>query len=305
MECASPLRVLVGPLLAGLRSSRGHLRASRLQRGVVRSAGVCAAGLSALLLLASAGEARAREGGPDGRFAKRESSHFVLFQDVGHARRSGLRGADRFERDVLATLEAAYRALDAHLALRPPRKIQVFVYEPGVFDASFAWRFGFAVAGFHADAIRVRGDTLVTEPLKRTLHHELVHAALAAAAPSIAWPAWLNEGLAEWFEHRSVGLRGLSPSQWALLREADRSGAWIPIEALSAPSFAGLAASDARLAYLTSHALTDHLSRRRAPGGLPNLIATAVRMRDVEGALRRVYGLAPGELEAALRAELP
>jgi hypothetical protein len=250
-------------------------------------------------------QAAAREGGPDGRFAKRESSHFVLFQDLGHARRSGLRGADRFERDVLAALEAAYRALGAQLGLRPSRKIPVFVYEPGVFDATFGGRFGFAVAGFHSDAIRVRGDPVVTEPLKRTLHHELVHAALAAAAPSLVVPGWLNEGLAEWFAQRSTGLRGLSPGQWAVLREADRTGTWLPIEALSWPSFAHLPSDEARLAYLTSHALVDHLSRRRAPGGLPNLVASAVRMRDVERALRRVYGLSPEELDAAVRAELP
>ena len=242
--------------------------------------------------------------GPDGRFESRESSHFVLHQDVGHARRSGLRGADRFERDVLAVLENAYRNLDAQLGLRPPRKLKVFVYAPEAFDAAFSGLFGFAVAGFHADAIRVRGGEVVTVALASTLRHELVHATLDAAAPSLVLPAWLNEGLAEWFEHRSLGQRGLAPSQLAALRDAARAGAWLPIGALAAPGLGHLDLERARIGYLTALALVDHLARRRAPGGLPAFVEVLLRTRDPERALRRVYGLGALELEAELRREL-
>jgi protein SCO1/2 len=150
-----------------------------------------------------AGEAQAR--GADGKFEKRTSSHFVLFQDVAIDESSGLRGSRRFEQLVLAELESAYDRLHALLGLEPPRPIEVVIYDPAIFDRQFAGLFRFSAAGFYAGVIRVRGDTVLGVPLSRVLHHELVHAALDAAMPSTALPAWLNEGLAEWFEARASG----------------------------------------------------------------------------------------------------
>ena len=57
----------------------------------------------AALLLAAQAQAR----GADGKFEKRASSHFVLYQDVAIDESSGLRGSRRFEQLVLAELETA------------------------------------------------------------------------------------------------------------------------------------------------------------------------------------------------------
>ena len=78
--------------------------------------------VAVLVLLLSAASAYARGEGADGRFEKRESSHFVLLQDVDIDEVSGLRGSRNFERQVLEDLEAAYDHLDRYLGLRPPRK---------------------------------------------------------------------------------------------------------------------------------------------------------------------------------------
>ena len=145
--------------------------------------------LAAPLLAASA-----RDRGADGRFEKRESSHFVLFQDVDIDESGGLRGSRRFEQQVLDELELAHERLDTLLGLRPPRRIEVFVYDPAMFDARFAGRFRFRVAGVFNGSIHIRGATQLTVELGRVLHHELVHAAFDAAAPSLVLPAWLNEG---------------------------------------------------------------------------------------------------------------
>src|SRR6185436_9169358 len=140
--------------------------------------------------------------GADGDFEQRRSSHFVLHQDVAIDESGGLRGSRRFEQQVLDELERAYDALGEWLALRPPRRIDVVVYDPARFDAAFAGQFRFSAAGFYHGVIRVRGDTQLTVALSRVLHHELVHAALDAAAPTLWLPGWANEGAAEWFEAR-------------------------------------------------------------------------------------------------------
>ena len=146
----------------------------------------------ALALVSAIAHAR----GADGDFEQRRSSHFVLHQDVAIDESGGFRGSRRFEQQVLDELERAYDALGEWLALRPTRRIDVVVYDPARFDAAFAGRFRFAAAGFYHGVIRVRGDTQLTVSLSRVLHHELVHAALDAAAPSFTQPGSHSDGAA-------------------------------------------------------------------------------------------------------------
>lgn len=261
-------------------------------------------GVVLVLALGAASPAAALGEGADGRFETRRSPHFVLHQDVDIDRRSGFRGSDRFERDVLATLEAAYRRLDDWLGLRPDRMIQVWIYDPAVFDARFGGVFRYPIAGFYGGTIHVRGDQLVHQGLVRTLHHELVHAALDQAAPSLAVPAWLNEGLAEWFEHRAGGGRHLDAAQWSALGRAFQGGFWIPIGELSAPNLAGFTPELVGLAYLQSYALVDVLYRRGGHDGLGRLLAGYLRSRDLERAMRRQFRIGILDLEATLLAEL-
>ena len=79
----------------------------------------CAVGLVSLACLFTSQHALAK--GADGKFEKRTSSHFVLYQDVDIAERSGLRGSRRFESKVLDVLEIFLRVqrfdLDAFRAL--------------------------------------------------------------------------------------------------------------------------------------------------------------------------------------------
>ncbi len=262
--------------------------------------------VASLVLLGAllAWPAPAADRGADGRFDKRESSHFVLYQDVDIDRSGGWSGSVRFERDVLASLERGYDQLDDLLGLRPRRRLPVWVYDPGIFDAQFAGRFRFRVAGFFGDAIRVRGDTAVTVPISRTLHHELVHAAFAAEAPSLVLPAWLNEGIAEWFESRTHGKRRLSPGEWSYLERVERGGAWVPVTSFAYPSFVGLRADAAGLAYLESYALIDHVARRHGEPAIARLVGELIRTRNLDRSFRKVTRMRPAELEAALREEL-
>lgn len=216
----------------------------------------------------------------------------------------GFRGSRRFEQEVLDELERAYDALEERLGLRPERRIDVVIYDPAVFDAQFRGLFRFSAAGFYAGVIRIRGDTGLTVGLARVLHHELVHAALDAAAPSLILPGWVNEGGAEWFEARALGKRGLSPGERAALVQAAGRGELFGLESLNVRAFSGMGPRAAQLAYLQSYALIDYLVRNHGERRLPEFFAALMRSRNLERALGRVYRLDSRTLEARFRSEL-
>ncbi len=251
-----------------------------------------------------AAPAAARDRGADGVFEERTSSHFVLYQDVDLDRAGGWGGSVHFERRVLEVLEAGYDRLDATLGLRPRGRLTVVVHDPGVFDQRFAALFPFPAAGFYGGTIHVRGDTVVSEPLKRTLLHELVHAAFDAEAPSLLLPAWLNEGLAEYFEAAATGRGRLAAGEWNTLAGAARAGAIPPLAHYAAPTFAHLDARGAQLAYLYSRGLVDHVARRRGARALGRLVREIVRTGDLVRAFRRTTRATPEEHDQAFRREL-
>lgn len=255
--------------------------------------------LIALLISLSTPLAGAAQGrGADGEFDVRESSHFVLHQDVDIDQSGGFRGSRRFEQEILATLEDAYQRLDQLLDLRPGRRLHVVIYDPGIFDREFSGLFRFPAAGFYHGVIRIRGATEVTVGLKRVLHHELVHAALDDAAPTLIFPGWLNEGGAEWFEARALGKRGLSGREWGALRHWHQQGGLSSLSQLAVPSFVALGPERARIAYLQSYALIDYLARNHGERKLARFYAEVIRSRDLSRALKRVYRL---DLEALER----
>jgi len=258
----------------------------------------------ALALLLAATAAHARGGGADGKFQERDSSHFVLFQDVDIDETGGLRGSRRFEQQVLDGLEGGYDRLDEYLGLRPSRKIEVVIYDPAIFDREFAGLFRFAVAGFYSGIIRVRGDDRFTDKLSRVLHHELVHAALHAATPSSVYPGWFNEGLAEWFEARTHGKRRLSSVQLAVLQQSRDAGQLLSFEALGIPSFGRMSQDAARLAYLQSYGLIEYLGRRHGERALREFCVELVRTGDLRRTLRRIFRADLDSLEAGFLSDL-
>ena len=261
------------------------------------SLGICAAVL--LTSIARAG----RDSGADGRFSQRLSSHFKLYQDVDIDRYSGPSGSRQFERDVLSVLESAYRQVGDVLRIRPKQPIQVVIYDREIFDQQFSDLFGFRAAGFYDGRINVRGSTEVTSRLVRTLHHEYAHAALHDEARAL-FPAWLNEGLAEYFERLALGRRHLTPGENSVLVQAKQSGAWLPLGSLEGPSFAHLGGEAAAMAYLQSYAVIEHLARVHGERSLRDLCRELVRTRNTARALQRSYRRSLQEIEQDLLREL-
>jgi hypothetical protein len=272
------------------------------RRSVIRWASAATLLLGASVLATTSVEAADR--GADGKFEKRTSSHFVLYQDVDIDEAGGLRGSRRFEQQLLDELERAYDQLDQFLGLRPPRRIEVVVYDPAIFDASFAGLFRFRAAGFYHGVIRVRGATQLTVQLGRILHHELVHAAFDASAPSLVLPAWFNEGVAEWFEARTLSKRRLSPGELDHLVQARQQGALLPLAALSTPSFARLRPHAASLAYLQSYGMVEYLARRHGDRSLREFCKQVLRSRDIERSMRSTYRMGVRDLETRFIADL-
>jgi hypothetical protein len=246
----------------------------------------------------------ARDRGVDGHFTHRRSSHFVLYQDVAIDRYSGPFGSRQFERDVLEVLEESFDRVVGVLGVRPLRPVEVVVYDPAVFDGQFAGLFGFRAAGFYHGVIRIRGGTRISTELVRTLHHEYVHAALDGAAPGVTLPAWLNEGLAEYFEALALGKRRLSAGEITVLGEGRRREALPSLAAMSGATFAPLAPEQASLAYLKSYALIEHLVRGYGEAGLRRFVAHVLRTGNVERAAERAFRRSPAELESALHGDL-
>ncbi len=245
---------------------------------------------TAIIVLASCAAAIATAGrGADGEYEERRSSHFVLYQDVDIDRTSGFYGSRRFEKQVLDVLEGAYRRLDAAIGLRPRDAIVVTIHDPNVFAERFTGLFRFPAAGFYGGTIHVRGDTQVTDALVRVLHHELVHAAFDQALPRTALPAWFNEGVAEWFEARALGLHHLVSAQKRALRHVASQDQLFSLAQLSSRALGHLAARDAQLAYLQSHAFIDYLVTVRGDQRLRDLCRRVARTGDLADAMRRIY----------------
>jgi hypothetical protein len=253
--------------------------------------------------LGFAAVASAKDRGADGDFEKRVSSHFVLYQDVDIDRTSGFRGSRRFENQVLDSLESAYDALDKTLGLRPSRRIEVRIWDSGIFDQHFAGLFRFSAAGFYSGTIHIRGDIELRSSLIRTLHHELVHAAWDVEAPSLVLPAWLNEGLAEWFEARAVGKRRLAPGEAQAMAQLASQGQLGSLWNRNSVSFAHLEPEAARSAYLQSYAFLDFLARRHGDDTLRRLNKTLLRKRKIDRAFDLTFGASLDELVARFAAE--
>ncbi|MDP6979728.1 MAG: peptidase MA family metallohydrolase [Myxococcota bacterium] len=262
------------------------VRMRRGTRGPLRSL----ATLLVLIAVVPGAAAIATAGrGADGEYEERRSSHFVLYQDVDIDRTSGFYGSRRFEKQVLDVLEGAYRRLEAAIGLRPRDAIVVTIHDPDVFAERFTGLFRFPAAGFYGGTIHVRGDTQVTNALIRVLHHELVHAAFDQALPRVALPAWFNEGVAEWFEARALGLHHLVPGQKRVLRQIASQEQLFSLAQLSSRALGHLAPRDAQLAYLQSHAFIDYLASVRGDRRLRDLCRRVARTGDLADAVRRIY----------------
>jgi len=131
-------------------------------------------------------------------------------------------------REVLATLEQQYDEISSDLNLQGREPIIVFLYTEEAFqDVTQAPRWAGAINDGKL-RIPVQGLSAVTPELRRVLKHELTHVFIAQKTAGRC-PVWLNEGLAQWEEGKSLSRLG------AALAEQYAADQFIPLRNLEGP----------------------------------------------------------------------
>jgi tetratricopeptide (TPR) repeat protein len=176
-------------------------------------------------------------------FEERRSDRFrVMFQ--GHADAPlAVKATD--------VLNAAFWRIGGELGAHPSDTVVVMLYTEQQFrDVTQAPEWA---GGVYDGRIRVpaAGAARTPQSFERVLVHELTHAMIANLAPR-GIPAWLHEGLAQYFEGDDPG---------AARRRVKAAGRQIPLHNLEG-SFSRLSAADAQLAYDESLVAVDVMLHR-------------------------------------------
>jgi hypothetical protein len=215
-----------------------------------------------------------REEKAENDFSQRESSHFTL-------RYEGQQTSEQLRRELIATLESEYDDLVRQLGVAPRASIPVILYtQQAFFDVTQAPSWSGAVNDGKL-RIPISGVSSMTSDLARVLKHELAHSFVSQISGGRC-PTWLNEGVAQAIEPKSLGSDGRR------LGELFRSGHAIPYNVLES-GFMRFSTVEAYVAYAESLAAVQYISETYG-------------MSDVERILERIgQGSAP---EAALRATI-
>lgn len=162
-------------------------------------------------------------------------------------------GRERIEtgRIVLRALEDAYGDIGRELSFYPDREIAVILYSDRQFqevtDAP-----GWSGAVYDGKIrIPIGGIERETPGLRSLLYHEYTHAVVRAITPRV--PTWLNEGLAQYFEGRTI-----SEAQRGALRQVHAAGNLPSLRLLEGP-FLGYGGAQASYAYLISLSAVRHM----------------------------------------------
>jgi Peptidase MA superfamily/Tetratricopeptide repeat len=212
-----------------------------------------------------------RELAAESNYSERETGHFTL-------RYEGAQSSDALRSQILSTLESAYAELSQDFGIEPRYSVQVILYtNKAFFDVTHApsW-----TGALNDGKLRIplQGLDSVTPDLARILKHELAHSFVNQITMGRC-PLWLNEGIAQAMEPRSLTSNGATLGQ--LFRQEHE----IPLNALEG-SFASFSGSAAALAYDESLATVEYI---RSTYGMSDILRLLERLGhgdSIESALR-------------------
>lgn len=197
-------------------------------------------------------------------YAEESSSHFrILFDGYKEG------GIDR---EILDTLEDAYRTIGQDLDCFPAEPVTVILYtKRNFYDITQAPHWS---GGEYDGKIRipVRGIDLNRSLMKKVLFHEYTHVVVHYLAHSC--PLWLNEGLAEYFSTRYPGRIG----QVIPLRDLERS-------------LAGLSDKEVALAYWESYSAVSALIDKYGLYSVETMLEAFGRGESADEAFRDGFGV--------------
>jgi tetratricopeptide (TPR) repeat protein len=227
--------------------------------------------------------------GLDQRLAKADhdvkvEKSFIQYDSVHFAVK--YEGAERYEAGaiVLDILEDAYRDIGRELGHYPLDKVQTILYSneqfreipgmPGWSGAVFDGRIRLGIGGV----------TYATPALRMALYHEYTHALVRDITPRC--PAWINEGLAQYFEGRRT------PPE--LRSDKSHKG---PILANLEFPFGNLSAQQARLAYAISLSAVEYMIDRYGMFRVRDLLQELARSPDTATAIDNALGISYEQFE--------
>lgn len=227
-----------------------------------------------------------RQSSAEASYSERESGHFVLHFE-------GSQSSDAFREQLLATLESQYQDLSRIFGGEPRSSIQVVLYtRQAFFDVtrSASW-----TGALNDGTLRIplRGVDSISPAFARVLRHELTHSFVNQLTANRC-PEWLNEGIAQMLEPRSLPAARLS--------ELFRTGREIPLNMLD-HGFASLSTTEAALAYDESLAVVSYVYRRY---GMPDLVGVLRHIGQgdsAEAALRSTLHTDYGRLTNDVRSD--
>jgi len=175
-----------------------------------------------------------RELSVEASYTERDTGRFTL-------RYEGSATKDSLRQQIIAALDKDYDELSSELGISPYQNIPVILYtEQAFFDVTQAPTWTGALNDGKL-RIPVRGLEYITPDLARVLKHELTHSFINQAA-SARCPQWLNEGIAQMEEGRTLGGRAKR------LAELYKEDSQIPLHALEG-SFMKFSNAEALIAY--------------------------------------------------------
>jgi tetratricopeptide (TPR) repeat protein len=213
----------------------------------------------------------ARELNTESNFSQRETGHFALHYE-------GAQSSESFREQILATLEATYGTLAQVFSTEPRSRIEVILYtNQAFFDVTHAASWMGAVNDGKL-RIPLQGLDSVTPELARILKHEVTHSFVNQITMGRC-PFWLNEGIAQALEPKTLGMRG---ARLGALFQQDHE---IPLNALEG-SFVSFSPSEALLAYDESLAAVDYIQATYGVSDLMHLLEKIGHGDSTESALR-------------------
>jgi len=218
-------------------------------------------------------------------FAETNSSHFSIHYD-GNSVSSVLR------QQIEETLERNYDELVSELGIVPRARISVSLYtQQAFFDVTQApsW-----IGALNDGKLRVpiQGVTAVTVTLQRVLKHETAHSFINQVAHGRC-PQWLNEGLAQLVEPKTVASRGTRLAQLYSKQQQ------LPLSTLE-NSFLSYSSAEAGLAYDEALAGAEFIRDTYGMDRLRMLLEKLGEGMSTEAALQDVLHLSYAQLEQEL-----
>jgi hypothetical protein len=226
-----------------------------------------------------------REQNAENDFTQSESSHFVLHYE-------GQQTSEAFRAQILTTLEADYEDLSRDLGTPPRDNILVTLYtEQAFFDVTRAPSWTGALNDGKL-RIPISGLSSMTSELAHVLKHELTHSFVNSITAGRC-PHWLNEGIAQFFEGKSLAGDGRQIGQ---LFKAQRE---IPLNVLEG-SFMQFSGTQAYVAYAESLAAVSYINDSYGLSDVQRILQRIGEGSSTEAALRATIHSDYGQLESDL-----